>query len=453
MNKIKWLFAASLASIFMFLGGVNIWASETEIDTSVFRYRENEDGTIYIAYYYGSDETVVVPSEIDGKSVTAIKCSAFKGCNTMKYLIIQEGITDILDGGIFDGAFISCENLETVTLPSTLRTIGDNAFSECYKLKEINLPVGLVSIGCDAFFRCFKLNNINLPEGLTRIGDHAFSNCESIEKLIIPDSVNNIGENAFMINYDEHIPIYANPDSYAKTYCDLDRKINFSCINHPNIEIDPAVAPDCKNYGRTEGSHCTVCGTAIIKQQSIAPNEKHDWKVIVVTGHIKDYKCTVCGKIKTETIGLPPETNQIYVGRVISHAGESYTVTKSDNTEKTVEFTALNPSVGGITIPNAIFINGGTYKVTSIAKNAFKNNKKLKYITIGSNITSIGAGAFRGCRNLKTITVKSKNLKSVGKNALKGIHPKAKIKVPSGKLAKYKKKFAKKGQKSTVKIV
>ena len=81
-----------------------------------------------------------------------------------------------------------------------------------------------------------------------------------------------------------------------------------------------------------------------------------------------------------------------------------------------------------------------------------KNNNNLKKITIGSNITKIGVGAFKGCKNLKTITIKSKNLKSVGKNAFKGINPKAKIKVPSSCLEKYKKLLAKKGQKSSVKI-
>lgn len=91
--------------------------------------------------------------------------------------------------------------------------------------------------------------------------------------------------------------------------------------------------------------------------------------------------------------------------------------------------------------------------MTSIAKNAFKNNKNLKKVTIGNNIAKIKAGAFKGCKNLKMITIKSKSLKSVGKNIFKGISPKAKIKVPSEKLEKYKKLLANKGQKSTVRII
>jgi len=44
-------------------------------------------------------------------------------------------------------------------------------------------------------------------------------------------------------------------------------------------------------------------------------------------------------------------------------------------------------------------------------------------------------------------------LKTVGKNAFKGIHKKAKIKVPSKSLKKYQILLKNKGQKPTVKII
>ena len=92
------------------------------------------------------------------------------------------------------------------------------------------------------------------------------------------------------------------------------------------------------------------------------------------------------------------------------------------------------------------------YKVTSVSKNAFKNNKKIKKITVGKNIKSIGSNAFSGCKNLRTIIVKSKQIKTIGKNAFKGIHSKAEIKVPKKKLKSYRKMFSKKGLKDSTKI-
>lgn len=94
-----------------------------------------------------------------------------------------------------------------------------------------------------------------------------------------------------------------------------------------------------------------------------------------------------------------------------------------------------------------------TYKVTAINKSAFKSNKKIKTVTIGENVTTIGKDAFNGCKNLKTITIKSKNLKTVGGNAIKNMNKSAKIKVPSSKVNAYKKLFqSAAGWKKTMKI-
>ena len=74
-----------------------------------------------------------------------------------------------------------------------------------------------------------------------------------------------------------------------------------------------------------------------------------------------------------------------------------------------------------VTIQKTVTINGKKYKVTAIAKNAFK-----------------------GCKKLKKVTIKTTKLKSIGKNAFKGIYKKATFKVPKKYLKKYKKMFTKK---------
>ncbi len=452
MKNIKWLFSVCLMVVFVCFSNSGVRAEGTEIDTSVLKYEENEDGTITIYKYTGTDETVVFPSEIDGKKVKRIGQAAFhSGYDTFKHVIISEGITELV------AAFQSCENLETVSLPSTLKTIGESAFSGCIKLSEINLPDGLVSIGDWAFYECGKLNNVVLPDGLINIGRSAFSNCSSIEKLIVPDSVMQIGKNAFFRGNLVYMIIYGNPDAYIKTYCDADYNIKFSCINHPNIVIDPAVAPNCKEPGRTQGSHCTVCGTYIVKPQRIDPNEQHIWRLshfheaTISKKGWKSYNCTVCGIGKSETI---PKASVHKKGELISDLKNDfrYKVTKPGKKNGTVEFISSQLSKNNISIPYVVRIAGITYKVTSIAKNAFKNNKNLKKITIGGNITKINANALSMCANLKIIKINSINLKFVGKNAFKGISPKAKIKVPSNCLEKYKKLLTKKGQRSSVKI-
>ena len=116
-----------------------------------------------------------------------------------------------------------------------------------------------------------------------------------------------------------------------------------------------------------------------------------------------------------------------------------------------VGLTAKNPK--SATIPATVTINGKKYKVTEIAANAFKNKKKLKKVTIGTNVTKINKNVFYGCKSLKTIIFKGKKLKTVGKNAIKGINKKAVIKAPKASVKAYKKKFTKKtGFKKTMKI-
>ncbi|MBQ8527054.1 MAG: leucine-rich repeat protein [Lachnospiraceae bacterium] len=121
--------------------------------------------------------------------------------------------------------------------------------------------------------------------------------------------------------------------------------------------------------------------------------------------------------------------------------------------KKTVSFYKFtNKQKTSYTVPNTVKIDGIKYTITKIDAKAFKNNKKLKTLTIGKNITSIGKQAFYGCKKLKTIKIKTTKLTSVGENACKGIYKKAKIKVPKKKYKKYKKLFKGKGQKKTVKI-
>ncbi len=137
------------------------------------------------------------------------------------------------------------------------------------------------------------------------------------------------------------------------------------------------------------------------------------------------------------------------------NSGVTYTVTQTGKKAE-VEYSAPKENAKGtVKIPDKVTINGVSYKVTSVADNAFKNNDKIKKVVINKNITSIGNNAFSGCKNLKTITITSTKLtkKSIDKNAFKGISGKVVIKVPKGMKKKYKKLFRSKGLSKKVRIV
>ncbi len=130
-----------------------------------------------------------------------------------------------------------------------------------------------------------------------------------------------------------------------------------------------------------------------------------------------------------------------------------YTVTSVTGT-RSVKFTGVKKKVKKIIIPASIKLSGNKYKVTSIAKNALKGNKKLEKLSIGTNVKQIGKNAFNGCSKLKSIVIKSKKLtaKKTGSKAFKGINSKATIKVPKSRLEQYKKLVKSKGAGKNVKV-
>lgn len=152
----------------------------------------------------------------------------------------------------------------------------------------------------------------------------------------------------------------------------------------------------------------------------------------------------------TEPTAKPVST--VKVGQKVTDASVNYKVT-SVSGSRTLTVTGAK-SVKNVVIPASVKIAGKTYKVTAIANNAYKGNKNLTKITIGSNINKIGKNAFSGCTNLKKITIKTTKLTAskIGKNAFKGINKKAVIKVPKSKVKLYKKIIKARGAAKSVQV-
>lgn len=166
------------------------------------------------------------------------------------------------------------------------------------------------------------------------------------------------------------------------------------------------------------------------------------------------YKGNESGNTPVPDTGAGTETTlEVEKGVNFNSAKFKYKITGAIAGAYTVEITApIKKNMKTIAIPATVEYKEITFKVTSIKKNAFKNNKKLKKVTIGKNVTKIGANAFAGCKKLKTIKISSKNLKTVGKNAFRSIDKKAVIKVPSGKVKAYKKLLEKAKIASTINV-
>ena len=99
----------------------------------------------------------------------------------------------------------------------------------------------------------------------------------------------------------------AGTKTYTCTRCKKTRTETIAATGHKVVK-DAAVAATCETAGKTEGSHCSVCGT-ILKAQTTTAALGHSWdggrvtKVATcTTAGAKTYTCTRCKKIRTETI-------------------------------------------------------------------------------------------------------------------------------------------------------
>ena len=135
-------------------------------------------------------------------------------------------------------------------------------------------------------------------------------------------------------------------------------------------------------------------------------------------------------------------------GSKLKKNGNKYMVTSASKKTPTIKYTGSSDKTKKkVIIPKTVTIDGVEYKVTSIGKKAFRNNKSLKEVVIGKNITKIETKAFYGCKNLRKVTFQTTTLskKSVGKNAFGKINNRASYLIPSEKLKKYKRWLKKRG--------
>jgi len=111
--------------------------------------------------------------------------------------------TNLINAHLPDGlqilgeeAFTHCDNLNSVTLPGSLKEIGDGVFSHSLNLKSVHVSEGLTKLGRDTFYSCRNLSILTLPSSLRIITSMAFSRTGIID-LVIPEGVEIIDKYAF----------------------------------------------------------------------------------------------------------------------------------------------------------------------------------------------------------------------------------------------------------------
>lgn len=248
-----------------------------------WNYVDTETG-VSIIDYLGTDTNVVIPSVLDGKTVTSIDENAFYFISSMETVEIPETITNISSE-----AFVSCSNIKefivdednqnytsvdgvifSETMDNIVRfpsgkvidytildgvdIINDNAFNGASKVKSINIPNSVVEIGEGAFFGCSSISTVIIPESVTVINENTFTN-SGISSIVIPSSIIEIKEGSFAFCDNLTSVVIENG---LKT---IGTGSFFECKSLPEIvlpesviEIGESAFDDCNKYGEKEFS-------------------------------------------------------------------------------------------------------------------------------------------------------------------------------------------------------
>lgn len=305
--------------------------------------------------YYGNDTKVVVPASFDkgGESYVVNEISSM--------------------------AFYDKEKISSITLPSTIISIGDYAFSYCGALSSIELPNSITSIGQYAFKGCSSLKSINIPTKLTALSDYLFEDCTNLISLELPANLKTIGLNTF-------------------TNCR-----SLESINIPSrvTTIDYFAFNGCKSL------------TSVVIPKSVTT--------------IRDNVFAGCSGLASIVVES---------GNVNYHSGNNSNaiINKSSNVLISGCKNTVIPE--GVTLIGSYAFLGCSQlqninmpsSVKGIGYNAFERCESLQYIDL-TNVQSIGSNAFSDCSSLNCVEL-SNELFVIGEYAFKGCKSMTNIDLP-----------------------
>ena len=332
-------------------------------------------GGVVIAKYTGNAGNLVVPEQLDKRSVVGIGCGAFHDCDSLTTVKLPSGVA-----GIGDRAFSYCDNLTAIELPSEVAIIGDRAFDNCDNLTTIDIPSTVTSIGDYAFCNCYDLTPIEIPSSVTSIGTRAFNNCMSLITIEIPASVTKLGENPFCycssltsITVEEGNPAYTVIDGVLYT------KAGDCLITYPYRKSgrEFTIPSGVTSIGGYAFSGCDRL-TAIEIPSGVV--------------NIGDYAFSVCRGLTA--IEIPSGVTSI--GDGVFEGCNNLTIIKLPSGVASIGEKAFSGCRGltSIELPSG---------VTSLSSFAFYQCSALTTIAIPSSITKISYGAFDQCDGLTDV--------------------------------------------------
>ncbi|MBR5173527.1 MAG: leucine-rich repeat protein, partial [Clostridia bacterium] len=271
----------------------------------------------------------------EGSQLKTIGNYAFSSCIQLTTIEIPENVTTITYG-----AFENCTSLDTVTFAGDKVTyFGSAIFYGCTSLKNIDIPSTLTTLGKQAFRDCTSLESVVIPAGIVSpvqgIDDATFVGCTSLKQVVILCELQTIkicSENGVVLDafdgctaltdvfyaYSKEQMSTVGNIGNIKAFENVTFHYNTTSAHEYTVVTDEAVAPTCTETGLTEGSHCSVCNTVFVAQETVdALGHEYGNATYYLANEAENLvaygqQCTRCGEWKLLNYATYHQLNNVY---------------------------------------------------------------------------------------------------------------------------------------------
>ncbi len=290
---------------------------------------------------------------------------------------------------ISTSVFQSCQNLEEITWPSGINTIGYGTFCNCWNLKKVTAP-NVTTIDSYAFYRCSKLTDAPLHNNVTSIGSSAFSYCDSLTEANIPNVVFSGTEDSVFRSCKALKAVYVgSPCIPENAFRDCSALETLGLVSSSVEEIAASAFQGCSSLKKTTGAKTTEA----------ADETKDPVMDLSNVGTIASHAFSSCRSItnlKTGGDQIGAYAFSDCTGLVTAQIG---TKSIGDGATESYAFSGCT-SLSDLTLAD----------VVTIGKMAFSGCSALTKVNIPVSLTTLGERAFINCSNLASVTVDDGNL-------------------------------------------
>ena len=443
------------------------WEEYRDIQVSgMYQYQVLQDGTAQITKADAFLTDGNIPAELDGYPVTSIGVDAFMDCDSLRSVVIPEGVVSLECY-----AFSFCDGLESVSIPDSLIIMDRNPFDYCRKLKTVEvspyhsvyaaargalydrLSLTLITVldhedtgtftvaqGTrrieEGAFEGSRFSSVILPDSVREIGSQAFSGCKNLTEIILPEGVTTIDSQAFYGS--ENLQSVTLPDSLTRIsagifgYNKALTEVRIS-PDHPAYEMNGHLLADKRTQEIVMALNSTPSvfeipeGIRAIGNMAFQGSEGLK-ELIVPEGVEKIGRSAFSGCADLHVITLPASLKEIeefafqysrgllikapagsWAEKYARENGYRFEVLSADTA--LFEYKVKADGTAEITKADQTLTNGNIpaeldgHPVTSIGDDAFTDCESLQSVMIPEGVVSVGGDAFWNCSALESISI------------------------------------------------